>query len=85
MQVRPQHGPCDSLSHMKHVVVVIPIDTKVYEAQNIAQEYGEQGHQRLDAHAVRHLQLQHHDGYDDGDDAITERFKPVLSHGGSLA
>src|SRR5919108_5461349 len=65
---------------MKHVVVVIPIDAKVDEAQNVAQEYGDQGHQSLDALAVGHLHLQHHDGDDDGDHAITERFKPILSH-----
>src|ERR687896_2504399 len=65
---------------MKHVVVVVPIDTKVNEAQNVAQEYGDQWHQRLDALAVGHLHLQHHDGDDDGDHAITERFKPILSH-----
>src|SRR5262245_58556543 len=65
---------------MQHVVVVIPIDTKVDEAQNVAQEYGDQWHQRLDALAVGHLHLQHHDGDDDGDHAITERFNPTLSH-----
>src|ERR687892_1416357 len=65
---------------MKHVVVVVPIDTKVDEAQNVAQEYRDQWHQSLDAFAVGHLHLQHHDGDDDGDHAITERFKPILSH-----
>ena len=65
---------------MKHVVVVIPIDTKIDEAQDVAQEYGDQGHQSLDALTVGHLQLQHHDGDDDGDHAIAERFKPILSH-----
>src|SRR5262249_8655672 len=37
-------------------------------------------HQRLDALAVGHLHLQHHDGDEDGDHAVTERFKPILSH-----
>ena len=30
--------------------------------------------------AVRHLQLQHHDGDDDGDHAIAERFEPAFGH-----
>jgi hypothetical protein len=29
---------------------------------------------------VGHLHLQYHDGDDDGDHAVTERFKPILSH-----
>jgi hypothetical protein len=29
---------------------------------------------------VRHMQLQHHDGDDDGDDAITERGETIFSH-----
>src|SRR5215831_1441421 len=65
---------------MKHVMVVIPIDTQVDEAQHVAQEYGDHWHQSLDALAVGHLHLQHHDGDEDGDHAITERFKPILSH-----
>src|SRR5262245_31877287 len=80
MQIRPEHWPRDLLRGMKHVVVVIPIDTKVDEAQHVAQDYGDQWYQLLDALAVGHLDLQHHDGDDNGDHAITERFKPILSH-----
>ena len=61
-------------------MVVIPIDTEVDEAQNVAEEYGDQRQQSLDALAVGRLQLQYHDGDDDGDHAIAERFKPILSH-----
>jgi hypothetical protein len=62
------------------VVVVVPIDAEVNETQNVAQEYGDQWHQSLDTLAVGHLHFQYHDGDDDGDHAITERFKPILSH-----
>src|SRR5215217_7255830 len=65
---------------MQHVVVVIPIDAKVDEAQHVAQEYRDHWHQSLDALAVGHLHLQHHDGDEDGEHAITERFQPILSH-----
>src|SRR4030095_7436252 len=43
-------------------------------------EDGDHGHQRLDALAVGHLHLQHHDGDEDGDHGITARFQPILSH-----
>src|SRR4029450_5102554 len=68
------------MRRMKHVVVVIPIDTQVDEAQHVAQEDGDHWHQSLEALAVGHLHLQHHDGDEDGDHAITDRFKPILSH-----
>src|SRR5215831_10350965 len=80
MQIRPEHQPRDGMRRLQHVVVVIPIDTQVDEAQHVAQEDGDHGPQRLDALAVGHLHLQHHDGDEDGDYAITERFQPILSH-----
>ena len=33
-----------------------------------------------EAFAMRHLEFQHHDGDDDGDNAITERFESSLVH-----
>jgi hypothetical protein len=29
---------------------------------------------------VRHFHFQHHDSYDNGDHAVTERFQPGLAH-----
>ena len=68
---------------MKHVVVIVPVDAQVDEAQNVAQEDGNQRRESLGTRAVRHFQLQHHDGDEDGDHAITERFESILSHGES--
>src|SRR5262245_45543308 len=80
MQIRPEDRPRDGMRRMQHMVVVIPIDAKIDEAQHVAQEDGDHGHQRLNALALGHLHLQHHDGDEDGDHAITERFQPILSH-----
>ena len=33
---------------------------------------------------MRHFQFQHHDGDDDGDDAVAEGFEPVLFHAAIL-
>ena len=39
MQVRPQDAAADVLRRMKQVVVIVPIDADVDEAQHVAQEY----------------------------------------------
>src|SRR5215212_5124554 len=65
---------------MQHMVVVVPIDAQVDEAQHIAEEHRHQWRQSVDALAVRHLHLQHHDRDDDGDHTIAESLKPTFSH-----
>jgi hypothetical protein len=63
-------------------MVVVPVDAQINEAQYVAQKYWGQWQQRLDALAMRHSQFQHHDGDDDGEDAIAKCFKSALSHSG---
>ena len=65
---------------MQHMVMVVPVDADVDEAQYIAQEHRDQWRKSLDALAMRRLQLQHHDGDDDGDHAGAECFDPILTH-----
>ncbi|HWX27017.1 MAG TPA: hypothetical protein VNZ53_06210 [Steroidobacteraceae bacterium] len=62
------------------MVVIVPIDADVDEAQYVTQEVGDQGCERIDVGAARHLELQHHDGDDDGDDAIAEGFESAAVH-----
>jgi hypothetical protein len=49
------------------VVVIVPINPEVNEAQDVTEEDGEQGAQCRETGAVGHFQLQHHDGDDDRD------------------
>ena len=74
MKVRPEHRSSDLLAGMQHVVVVVPIDAQVDEAQHIAQEHGDQWRKCINADPVRHLHFQNHDGNDDREHAITECF-----------
>ncbi len=38
MQIRPQDTPGDMLCRLEEVMMVIPVDADVHEAQNIAAE-----------------------------------------------
>ena len=61
-------------------MVVVPINADVDEAQHVAEGHGQQGYQVRKLRPVRHLDLQHHDGEDDGQDAIAEGFESSLVH-----
>src|SRR5713226_655794 len=62
------------------MMMVVPIDAHVDKTQHVAREYRHQGCQRPELGAVRQLQLQHHDGDDDREHAITEGFKSIRLH-----
>jgi hypothetical protein len=62
------------------MMVIVPVDPHVHEAEDIAEEDRQQRPERRQVLAVRNFQLQHHDRDDDGDHAVAERFEPVLAH-----
>lgn len=59
---------------MHQVMMVVPVNAEVHEAQYIAEEDRDQWLQCRNLGSVRHLHLQHHDGDDDGQDSVTKRF-----------
>jgi hypothetical protein len=59
---------------MQHMMVVVPVNGEIYEAQDVAQEYGQQGREAFETLAMRDLQFKNHYRNDDGQDAITKRF-----------
>src|SRR5262249_16971385 len=56
------------------------VDPEVHEAQHIAEEHRNDRNQGLERLPVRHLELEHHDGDHDGNDAIAEGLETSFAH-----
>src|SRR2546425_222282 len=82
MESGPENEAGHVLRHLKHVVMVVPVDAYVDKAEDIAQEDGKERPQCREVTAVRDLELQHHDGDDDCEHAVAERFKTSFWHEG---
>ena len=75
MEVGPEDGAGDVLGGVEEVMMIVPVNADVDEAEEIAQEHGEQRAQVGEVGAVRDFQFEDHDGDDDGDDAVAEGFE----------
>jgi hypothetical protein len=64
----------------RHMVMIIPKNAHVGKTQRIRQKDRNAGPQGREIGARGHLQLQHHDGEDDGKHAIGESFQTLLTH-----
>src|SRR5437588_13043487 len=62
------------------MMVIVPVDRDHGEAQHVIQEYRQHGHQCGEIGARRYFEVQHHDGDDDGDDAVAEGLEPRFAH-----
>src|SRR5436305_648510 len=82
-QVGPQDVAVHPLDGVQQVVVVVPVDADEGEAEQVAQEHGDQRPERGQVRPRWYLELQHHDGDDDGDHAVAERFETPLAHSDS--
>lgn len=67
VHVRPQDRPVHGFHNLKKMVVVVPIDGDVDEAEDVAHEHWPEREQVVKARPVRRLHLKHHDGDDDGE------------------
>jgi len=56
------------------ILELVPINPDVDEAEHVAHEHWPQRDQRAEIGVVRDFEFQHHDGDDDGDDAVAEGF-----------
>src|SRR5690348_14186916 len=65
---------------MQHVVMVVPVDRYIDEAQDISEKSWKHRPQGLPVRAVRYPKFEHHYSDDDGDNAVTECFQSSLIH-----
>src|SRR5437667_4375715 len=80
MKVGPQNPAADLLRGLEQMMVVVPINAEVNEAQHVAQQYWQHWFQCSEFNRMRHLQFQHHDRDDDGKDAVAESFQQGCFH-----
>ena len=80
MQIGPQYSARHFLDGVHQVVVVVPINADVNEAQDVAQENWPELEKRCQIFTMGNFEFQHHDGNDDRDHPIRKRFDPPLAH-----
>lgn len=81
VHVGPQDTAVHVVDRMQHVMMVIPVDPDMDEAENVADEDRPERKKIPQAVSMRRVEFQDHDCDEDGDDAVTEGFEPVFSHG----
>ena len=80
MEVRPEDAAADAFGGLEEVVMVVPVDADVDETEDVAEKDGQERFQGGEVGGVRDFQFQHHDGDDDGEDAVAEGFEPGGFH-----
>src|ERR1700730_13322639 len=80
MQIRPQDATRNMLRRLQEVMMVVPVDADVNEAQNIAEENRKEWLQGRKTGSFWRLHFQHHDRDDDGENPVTKRLHAALSH-----
>ena len=84
MEVGPHHTAGDFLRGFDEVMMVVPIDAHIDEAQYVGKEHGQERFEGFKGDILRHVQIQHHDGDDDGQYTVAKGFQAVLFHGGEM-
>lgn len=74
-QVGPQNTVGDRLHLVDEIVMVDPVNPDLHEGEQIEKDGRQRRAQAGEAVGARHLELQHHDGDDDRDDAVGKRLE----------
>src|ERR1700675_1762641 len=80
MQIRPQDATGNMLRRLQEVMMVVPVDADVDEAQDIAEENRKEGLQGRKTGSLGRLHFQHHNGDDDREYPVTKSLHSALGH-----
>jgi hypothetical protein len=80
VEVCPEDAAGDAFGGLEKVMMIVPVNADVDEAQDVAEEDGQDRFQFGEVGPVRDFQFQHHDGDDDGEDTVAEGFEPGGFH-----
>src|SRR4030081_3406657 len=80
MQIRPQDATRNMLRRLQEVMMVVPVDADVNEAQDVAEENRKKWLQGRKTGSLWRLHFQHHDGDDNGEYPVTKSLHATLGH-----
>jgi len=80
MQIGPQDRSGNALGSVQEMMMIVPVDADVNEAQDVAQKDRNRGPKRFERRPGRHPEVKDHDGDDDREDAVTEGFETPFVH-----
>src|SRR5690349_10114241 len=80
MKIGPHDPAVDVIADTQQMVMIVPVNPDINEAQNIGKKYREKRFERCQPGAMRHPQFQDHDGDDDREYTVTEGFESVGLH-----
>lgn len=84
VEICPKHRRADVGNGVEDVVVIVPVDADVEEAEDVAKEDREDCRKSCPVGTFGDVELKHHDRDDDGEDSVGESFEAVLLHWSGL-
>lgn len=74
--VGPHDTAVDAFGRFEQMMMVVPIDGDIDEAQQISKKFRHERHEVGEVGAFGRMEFDDHDGNDNGEDAVAECFEP---------
>src|SRR5215475_14122522 len=79
-EIGPENSSRHAFRRVQEVMMIVPIDSQVQITQNVRQKNGNNGFKGVQVRSLRYFHIEHHNGYDHGEDAVAERFQSAFGH-----